>query len=108
MGLMSTIVIMIHELPHEIGDFAHLIKYGYPISKILWTQFLTSLGALIGGFAGNKYLYKIKKNLNYFFMNSYCWRSNILARIIGYNCRGILIYVFDSSDARNLRRFTQN
>jgi len=37
MGLMSTFVIMIHEMPHEIGDFAHLIKYGYSLQKILST-----------------------------------------------------------------------
>ncbi|EAR82873.1 metal cation transporter, ZIP family protein (macronuclear) [Tetrahymena thermophila SB210] len=52
MGITSTFVIMIHELPHEIGDFAHLIKKNYSLTKILQTQFLTSLGALIGGFIG--------------------------------------------------------
>lgn len=31
MGFMSTFVIMIHEMPHEIGDFASLIKYGYSL-----------------------------------------------------------------------------
>lgn len=53
MGVTSTFVIMIHELPHEIGDFAHLIKYNYNLTRILKTQFLTSFGALIGGFLGN-------------------------------------------------------
>lgn len=52
MGVMTTLVIMIHELPHEIGDFAHLMKLNYSLSKILTTQFITSLGALIGGYFG--------------------------------------------------------
>lgn len=52
MGITSTFVIMIHELPHEIGDFAHLIKHNYTLSRILKTQFLTSFGALVGGFMG--------------------------------------------------------
>ena len=42
----------LHELPHEIGDFAFLVKKGYSLGKILGTQILTSMGALFGGILG--------------------------------------------------------
>ncbi|EGR26952.1 zinc transporter, putative [Ichthyophthirius multifiliis] len=53
-GLTSTFVIMIHELPHEIGDFAFLIKRNYGLSRIFQTQVITSFGALVGGIIGLK------------------------------------------------------
>jgi zinc transporter 7 len=43
---------MIHELPHEIGDFAYLIKKKYNIVDIFFSQIFTSLGALMGSLIG--------------------------------------------------------
>ncbi|KRX03002.1 hypothetical protein PPERSA_04797 [Pseudocohnilembus persalinus] len=52
MGLTTTFVVIIHELPHELGDFAYLIKKNYRLFDILLTQILTSFGALVGGIVG--------------------------------------------------------
>lgn len=62
MGITTTIAVTLHEIPHELGDFAYLIKRGYSISSILLTQVITSSGALVGGIVGNNYYF-------YFFLS---------------------------------------
>lgn len=47
-GLVTTVTILFHEVPHEIGDFAILIKSGVSRRKALWLQLVTALGALTG------------------------------------------------------------
>ena len=44
-----------HETPHEIGDFAYLIKKKYSLLNILGTQVFTSVGCLAGSVVGNGY-----------------------------------------------------
>jgi zinc transporter 7 len=51
-GISTLIAVFVHELPHEIGDFAVLVKKGYSISTVFITQLLTAFGALIGGLIG--------------------------------------------------------
>jgi len=51
-GISTLIAEFFHELPHEIGDFAVLVKKGYSISAVLITQLFTAFGALIGGLIG--------------------------------------------------------
>ena len=36
-GAATTMVVIIEEIPHEIGDFAVLAKSGYSLLKILLT-----------------------------------------------------------------------
>eukprot|EP00096_Caligus_rogercresseyi_P002388 TRINITY_DN1450_c0_g1_i13.p1 TRINITY_DN1450_c0_g1~~TRINITY_DN1450_c0_g1_i13.p1 ORF type:complete len:318 (+),score=120.15 TRINITY_DN1450_c0_g1_i13:544-1497(+) len=47
-GLITTFTILIHEVPHEIGDFAILVQSGVPRMKAILLQLLTALGALLG------------------------------------------------------------
>lgn len=47
-GLITTITILLHEVPHEIGDFAILIKSGCSKRKAMALQLLTAVGALSG------------------------------------------------------------
>lgn len=47
-GLVTTITVLFHEVPHEIGDFAILIQSGISRRKALWLQLVTALGALTG------------------------------------------------------------
>lgn len=47
-GTITTITILLHEVPHEIGDFAILIKSGCSRRKAMLLQLVTAVGALTG------------------------------------------------------------
>ncbi|XP_078040144.1 zinc transporter catecholamines up [Augochlora pura] len=47
-GFVTTFTILLHEIPHEIGDFAILIQSGYSKKKAMMFQLSTAVGALLG------------------------------------------------------------
>lgn len=47
-GIITTVTILLHEVPHEIGDFAILIKSGCSRRKAMGLQLVTALGAIAG------------------------------------------------------------
>lgn len=47
-GIITTITILLHEVPHEIGDFAILIRSGCSKKKAMMLQLVTAVGALSG------------------------------------------------------------
>uniref|UniRef100_A0A915JMK7 Uncharacterized protein n=1 Tax=Romanomermis culicivorax TaxID=13658 RepID=A0A915JMK7_ROMCU len=47
-GLITTATVLVHEVPHEIGDFAILIQSGCSRKNAILLQLLTALGALLG------------------------------------------------------------
>ncbi|KAJ3608918.1 hypothetical protein NHX12_023446 [Muraenolepis orangiensis] len=47
-GTVTTITILLHEVPHEIGDFAILVQSGCTKKKAMCLQLLTALGAMAG------------------------------------------------------------
>ncbi|XP_054618838.1 zinc transporter Slc39a7 [Dunckerocampus dactyliophorus] len=47
-GAITTITILLHEVPHEIGDFAILVQSGCTKRKAMCLQLVTALGALAG------------------------------------------------------------
>ncbi|CAH1389059.1 unnamed protein product [Nezara viridula] len=47
-GVVTTLTILIHEVPHEIGDFAILVQSGCSKKKAMYLQLLTALGAFSG------------------------------------------------------------
>lgn len=47
-GVTTTIAIMFHEIPHEIGDFAILLSGGFTFTQALRSHLISSMGALIG------------------------------------------------------------
>lgn len=47
-GIITTLVIIFHEIPQEIGDFAVLMYGGFSRAKALWYNFLSAL-TCIGG-----------------------------------------------------------
>lgn len=47
-GVITTITILLHEVPHEIGDFAILVQSGCTKKKAMCLQLLTAIGALAG------------------------------------------------------------
>jgi len=47
-GLVTAISSLLHEIPHEIGDFGVLLKNGFSKSKVFWTNFISSLATVAG------------------------------------------------------------
>jgi len=47
-GIITTVTIFLHEIPHEIGDFAILLQSGCSRQKAMKLQLVTALGALTG------------------------------------------------------------
>lgn len=47
-GIATTIAVVLHEIPQEIGDFAVLIHSGYNKKQALWLNFLSALMAVFG------------------------------------------------------------
>lgn len=47
-GAVTTLTILLHEVPHEIGDFAILVQSGCTKKKAMCLQLLTAVGALAG------------------------------------------------------------
>lgn len=48
----TTLAVLLHELPHEVGDVAILVAAGYRPSQAVKMQFMTALGAMAGTIAG--------------------------------------------------------
>jgi solute carrier family 39 (zinc transporter), member 7 len=51
-GGLATVSILLHELPHELGDFATLVKAGCSKSQAILLQFMTAGAALAGAVVG--------------------------------------------------------
>lgn len=51
-GISTTIAIFVHEIPHEMGDYAVLIKAGFTHPQVLKCQFLTAAAAFCGTLLG--------------------------------------------------------
>ncbi len=49
-GKITTLTILLHEIPHEVGDYAILIQSGVPPMKAILMQLVTAVGALTGIF----------------------------------------------------------
>lgn len=47
-GIATTIAVILHEIPQEIGDFGVLLHAGYSKAKALWFNFLSALFAVLG------------------------------------------------------------
>jgi solute carrier family 39 (zinc transporter), member 7 len=51
-GFVTALTCLVHELPHEVGDFAYLYKNGYTYFQALTYQIITGFGAIIGALIG--------------------------------------------------------
>lgn len=51
-GFSTSLAVFFHELPHELGDFAILIKAGMSIRSAIYYNILSSVLSFIGLFVG--------------------------------------------------------
>lgn len=47
-GFTTTLAVILHEIPQEIGDFGIMIHHGLSIKKTVFYNFITSLTSLLG------------------------------------------------------------
>ncbi len=52
LGLVTTLAVMLHEVPQELGDFGVLVYGGFKKVKALLLNFLVALTAILGGIFG--------------------------------------------------------
>ncbi|XP_066439423.1 zinc transporter ZIP13 [Eleutherodactylus coqui] len=51
-GTLTTVAILLHEIPHEVGDFAILLRAGFDRWSAAKMQLMTAMGGILGaGFA---------------------------------------------------------
>jgi len=48
LGIATTLAVVFHEIPQELGNFAILVHGGFSKTKALWYNFLSALTAIIG------------------------------------------------------------
>ena len=48
LGLATTLAVVLHEIPQEIGDFGILLHGGYTRKRALFLNFVTALSAVLG------------------------------------------------------------
>jgi len=53
LGVTTTLACFFHEIPHEFGDFAILIRSGFSRTRAILLQVVTASGAFLGAFVGN-------------------------------------------------------
>lgn len=52
LGWATTVAVISHEVPQEVGDFLVLLSAGYSRARALWLNLLASLAAVLGGVIG--------------------------------------------------------
>jgi len=68
LGIITTLVVILHEVPQEIGDFGILIYGGFSRKKALFFNFICSLAAILGALAGYT-LSAVMENLSLFLIS---------------------------------------
>lgn len=63
-GVVTTLVIMFHEIPQEIGDFGVLVYGGFNKAKALFFNFISALACVLGTVIG----YPLSNNIKNFSM----------------------------------------
>lgn len=64
-GIATTLAIITHEIPQEIGDFGILIHSGYTKTRALYLNFLSAIFSILGAVVGMLAGVQIENFINY-------------------------------------------
>lgn len=63
LGLLVALGSFLHETPHEIADFAILLRSGFSKAKAFWTNFFSALATIPGAFLTYYYADKVESGI---------------------------------------------
>jgi zinc and cadmium transporter len=66
LGIMTTLLIILHEIPQELGDFGVLIYAGLSPKRALFYNFISQLTCILGGIIG--YYISVAHNFSIFLL----------------------------------------
>ncbi|MCM8792033.1 MAG: ZIP family metal transporter [Candidatus Omnitrophica bacterium] len=52
LGIITTLAVIFHEIPQEIGDFGILVYGGFSKTKAMWFNFLSAIMCILGAILG--------------------------------------------------------
>jgi zinc and cadmium transporter len=67
LGLVTTVAIILHEIPQELGDFAVLVYGGFTKKKALLFNFISAVMAIFGALVGY-FITDLVKNFTHFIL----------------------------------------
>lgn len=88
LGITVSLIVILHEVPQEIGDFGALLLAGFKKKKALMMNFLTALTAVAGGIIG-------------YFLSTY---SDLFIKILIPFAAGGFIYISASDLLPEIRK----
>ncbi len=65
LGIVTSLAIIAHEIPQEVGDFLILLHSGYSKQKALWFNLGSSLATLLGGMLAYYFLRQVQSLVPY-------------------------------------------
>ncbi|XP_012063361.1 PREDICTED: LOW QUALITY PROTEIN: zinc transporter ZIP13 homolog [Atta cephalotes] len=64
-GVLSTFTILVHEIPHEVGDFAILLRSGFSKWGAVRAQLITAGGGIVGALAAVSFSGSLEERTNW-------------------------------------------
>jgi zinc and cadmium transporter len=66
LGMTTTLAVIIHEVPQELGDYAVLVHSGFKPAQALGWNLVSALTAMVGGLFGYFFLSGVERLVPYF------------------------------------------
>ena len=96
-GLTTLIAILIHEIPHEIGDFTILLQSGFDRIQAIKAQLITGSGALLGASLAIYYSTQFHCSFKFLHENfSFCFQLFFFLKVLNgfYHSQVELFFIF--------------
>lgn len=97
LGLATTLAVIAHEIPHEVGDYGILVRGGYSPRRALFYNFLSALTAVLGALATFAFGGFVEDHLALFIaatagMFIYIAAANLIPEIHHQRAKGKFLY----------------